>query len=98
MLFIGILIGLLLGYGLSKASGSSDYRKLLTNLFVAGKIRKLASEKNISLAKEYKVFKSFAKRNKASQLSLDNQIEEELKNELLGDDIDLEEKEVKIKK
>lgn len=83
-MILGLIIGIVIGYLIfAKATGSDKYRKLLTNLFVAGRIRQLASDKDISISKEYKAFKSFYRKIKIDKQSLDNQIEEELQHDLL---------------
>lgn len=81
---LGLIIGLIIGYFVfGRSSGSKKYRNLLTNLFVAGRIRQLAKEKGISISKEYKSFKTFYRKVKIDNQSLDNQIEEEIQHDLI---------------
>lgn len=83
---LGLIIGIVIGYVIfGRSSGSKKYRTLLTNLFVAGRIRQLAKEKGISIAKEYKAFKTFYRRVKVDNQSLDTQIEEEIQHNLIKD-------------
>lgn len=60
---------------------SQNYRKLLTDLYVAAKTRFLAKEEGLDLDLEYELLKKWDKKQKIkdSELDLDGVIEEELK-------------------
>jgi esterase/lipase len=70
---------------------TQDYRKELTDMYVAGRIRQLAEKDKINLDVEYEAFKKWRKLRKRERLDIDQFIEEELKEKL-------EEQEVKEKK
>jgi len=57
---------------------SRKYRKLLVDLYVAGKVRKMATKESIDLAKEFKDFRSVIKKWKMESQPLDDTIEQEL--------------------
>jgi len=58
---------------------SREYRKYLTNLFVAAKIRKLAEKENLILEDEEKTYVKYAKiSNKKYLKELDDRIEQDL--------------------
>ena len=71
--FMLIVLGLL--FGLSK---SRRYRKLITDLYVAGKIKQISKKEGIDLAQEMKDFRSVVKKWRMETQPLDNTIEEEL--------------------
>lgn len=56
-----------------------SYRRDLTNLYVAGRIRQIAKKDNINIPEEYELFKQFVKKSKMEDWDLDQTIEEELK-------------------
>ena len=85
IVFAGILF-IILGNRRTKR-----YRKDLTNLYVAGRIRQIAEKDNINISDEYEVFKKYLKKNRMEDWDLDVSIEEELKDKI-G-----EKKEVKVK-
>lgn len=61
---------------------TNDYRKDLTNLYVAGMIRKYADKDNVDLDEEQKTFLSWKKRAIIYEKQLDNVIELELKEKI----------------
>ena len=61
---------------------SQDYRKLLTDMYVAGKIKKLAKKEDINLAEEEKNFNLWCKKKRLNYLDLDRTIEEEMKEKI----------------
>lgn len=75
ILIIFILCVILKGGGLSKSKG---YRKTLTDLYVAAKIRKLSKEDGLDIVEEYESFKSWVKKKSIETQSLDDTIEEDL--------------------
>ena len=89
-IFGSVLVAILLSLG--SAGKTKRYRKDLTNLYVAGRIRQIAEKDNINISDEYEVFKKYLKKNKMEDWDLDVSIEEELK-----DKIGEEKKEVKVK-
>lgn len=60
---------------------SQNYRKLVTDMYVAAKARFLAKEDNLDLDKEEETFKAWLKKTKVKEnvYDLDKTIEEELK-------------------
>ena len=75
-----LLIFVLINAILSKRK-TYKYRKALTDMYVAAKIRKLAQEDNLDLASEYESFKKWEKKRKLENenYQLDDVVEEELK-------------------
>ena len=62
-----------------KKSKSKEYRELVTDLYVIGTIRNLATKDGIDLIKELKDFRKAEKLMNMKDKDLDRQIEEELK-------------------
>ena len=58
------------------------YRKDLCNLYVAGRIRQIATENKVDLGKEYKVYKDWEKKRNMEYKAMDDVIEEELKDKI----------------
>ncbi len=58
------------------------YRKTLSNLFVAGKVKQLAEKHDINLVEEYDSFQNFLKESRLKSQDLDDSIEEELQSSL----------------
>ena len=88
---MGLLLGLVLGLALATmlfivyhgfGRRTKDYRKDLTNLYVAGKIRQIADNNDINISEEYEMFKKYVKKRKMEDWDLDVTIEEELKEEI----------------
>lgn len=79
-IFIGIGFLLVILYLINNHRGRSlNYRKLLTNLYIATKIRKVAEKEGLDLKEEFKEYKKlFSKENK----DIDNVIEEKLSTEI----------------
>ena len=63
---------------------TQDYRKSLSDLYVAAKIRFLAKQDNLSIEDEYKNYKKWTKKKKLEEnnYDLDDTIEEGLKEKL----------------
>ena len=80
MCFILMIITILIN--LFSPRKSQEYRKLLTDMYVAGKIQKLAKEEDINLADEEKNFHLWNKKKRLEYLDLDRAIEEELRGKL----------------
>ena len=86
-MFVGFILGMIIFImilGFSSRTRTRRYRRDLTNLYVAGKIRQIATKDNINIAEEYEVFKKYLKKNRMEDWDLDVSIEEELK-EKIGD-------------
>lgn len=82
-IFLGLLMGILIGYYLiGNRRGSRGYRKTLADLFVAGRIRQISKDKDVDLSQELKDYKSYYKKGRISSLDLDDSIEEELQFDL----------------
>ena len=65
---------------------TKQYRRALTDLYVAGRIRQIATKDNINLSDEYEMYKQFSKKHKMEDWDLDNTIEEELKEKVIEDE------------
>lgn len=76
--FIWLFIMFLI-FGKSK---SKRYRQLLTDLYVAGKIRQMAESNKIDLAQELKDFRSVVKKWRMEKRDLDESIELDIQEEL----------------
>ena len=61
---------------------SQKYRKLLADLYVAGKIKKIAKEDGIDLVEEEANFKRWCKKQDLRYLDLDDTIEAKLKDKI----------------
>jgi len=83
-----ILFGLLLLIGLFVflPRRTKDYRKDLTNLYVAGRIRQIAEKDGINLSDEYETYKQFIKKRKMEDWDLDLVIEDELKEKIMEEE------------
>ena len=79
LLFIGLFIIGAAVVSLLWPRKSQEYRKLLTDMFVAGKIKLLAKADDINLADEEKNFNRWLKKQRLEYVDLDRVIEEELK-------------------
>jgi len=66
-------------------SKTKKYRREITDMYVAGRIRQLAKKDSIDLEEEYKVFKQYYKKHRIETQALDNTIEETLQNEIIDD-------------
>ena len=88
---MGMILGLALAgllfiifYGHSRKT--KEYRKDITNLYVAGRIRQIADKDGINISDEYEVYKQFIKKRKMEDWDLDVTIEEELKDKIMEED------------
>ena len=73
---------------------TQDYRKELTDMYVAGRIRQLAEQNKVDLDIEYEAFKKWRKLRRRERQDIDEAIESELKEKL---EEKLEEKKIKEK-
>lgn len=80
--FIFIIIVALVWYIYAMPRRTKGYREDLSNLYVAGRIRQIATEDKIDLNNEYDVYKTWVRKTKLENKSLDYSIEEELKEKL----------------
>ena len=76
-LFLGVIL-LMIVASYFRITKSTRYRKLLTDLYVAGKIKQLATKDKIDLAQEMKDFRTTIKKWKMDSQPLDDTIELEL--------------------
>jgi len=90
MLIITAIIYLLLWGKYSRRT--TQYRKTLTDLYVAGRIRQVATKDSINLSDEYEMYKQFSKKHRMEDWDLDSTIEEELKEKIM------EEEKIEMKK
>jgi len=64
---------------------TKEYREDLTNLYVAGKIKKIAKTEDIDLDNELKSFRKFEKTMNTSYKELDDVLENEMKEKIRED-------------
>lgn len=81
MIIGGVVFLLLVGClcSLFSRSKSKHYRELITDLYVAGTVKKFAKEDGLNLDDEYKEFKKWDRKSKLSEKDLDGAIESNLK-------------------
>ena len=79
---------------LIEGSKSNQYRKLMTNVYIVGKIKKYADEEKLDLSKELKEYFKIRRINKSYVQSLDKTIEVEIQQKIQEDREKLEEKKV----
>ncbi len=92
-IFLGcLLVVILVLCAIFTPRKSKQYRKILADMFVAGRIKQLAEEKGIDIPEEFESYKRFRKKQQLHLKDLDEAIEEELKEEV-GDVEDLDFKE-----
>lgn len=82
--FFVIIILLIVGF--VQPTKSKRYRRVLADLYVAGKIKKFAIEDGITLADEELDFHKWDKKQRLTDTSLDNVVESEL-NERISDSV-----------
>jgi len=82
LLIILLLVVVLVVYSLTRPSRSRIYRWELTNLYVAAKVKQFAKKDNIDLTDEYEAFKKWCKKRLMEDKSLDDTIEQELKDKI----------------
>lgn len=78
LIFIGFILSIFEG----RSPKTSKYRAVVTDMYVAGTIRKLAKEDNVDLDLEYKNFKKWDRKDKHLGRDLDNAVESELKDKI----------------
>lgn len=76
-----VLVFLILSHVFSKRK-SKEYRQLLADMYVSGKIKKIAKEDEIDLVLEEESFRRWLKKQRLEELELDVAIEEQLKEQL----------------
>jgi hypothetical protein len=81
----------LYSYALSERK-SYEYRKLMTDMYVVGTVKKLAGEDGINLEDEFKEFKKWDKKQKNKDKDLDATIESSIQDKVT------EKKEIAIEK
>lgn len=69
-------------------SPSEEYRNLLSDMYVVGRVKQIAEEDKIDLSSELKKFRSITEKNKANLRSIDEVIEMELKEKIQEDGTD----------
>lgn len=81
---VGLLVLMLvLLYLLGKIfTKSKEYRKLMADMFVVGKIKQIATEEKINLLEELKEFAKFMKNKAIDFEALDDTIERELQEKI----------------
>jgi len=78
-IIFGAALAMLVFFLIGSNRRTKDYRKDITNLYVAGRIRQIASKDGINISDEYEAYKQFVKKRKMEDWDLDVTIEEELK-------------------
>ena len=89
LLFILFFVIILVLIAIYSPSRSKRYRKMMTDLFVAGRIKQLAKEKEIDIAEEYESFKKWLKKERIVNEELDTTIERDLQEKLSEDNKEL---------
>jgi len=84
VLFMGFLLGLLIAAVTSGSHHKSKvYRKYLTNLLVAGKIKQIAERDKVDMAEVELDFLKFLKQSKRDRMEeLDSMIEQDINTEI----------------
>lgn len=84
ILLLGIILGCLIlgGIIIARIRRTKNYRNVLTDLFVAGKLKQLAEKHKIDLDKEFIDFIKWEKKHKKYEYSIDAVIEAEIKEQL----------------
>lgn len=81
-LLLVLIFAALFFYWQCNPTKTRKYRRALADLFVAGRIKQLAKDKDIELDKEFEDFKAYLSNNEMYNQSLDNAIESDLQEEL----------------
>ena len=76
--FVGFFVVVAILVNVLAPTKSKVYRRILADLYVAGKIKKFADEDEIDLAKEEINFHRWSKRERLRDFSLDNVVEADL--------------------
>jgi biopolymer transport protein ExbB/TolQ len=80
---LAVIFAIILGViTIIKGSRSYRYRRELTNLYVAGKIRNIAKDDKVDLVVEYESFKKWLEKQRLEGKGLDHTAEEELKEKI----------------
>lgn len=66
-------------------SKTKRYRREITDMYVAGKIRQFAKNDSIDLEEEYKIFRLYYKKQRAEEKPLDDTIEMEMQDKVIED-------------
>ncbi len=82
---VTLLIIVIIIRDLFKTRTSKKYRQYLTDMYVAGKIRKFAKTDDVSLEDESKNMLSWIKKGFVRDMPLDDVVEEELKERIRED-------------
>ena len=94
--FAMILILIAVFHSIFRMRRSQEYRKLLSDLYVAGKITKIAKEDGIDLVEEEVNFKRWCKKQDLKYLDLDRTIEAKLKDKIEEEKVkDIKKSEIK---
>ena len=87
LLGAGILIVIVLfGIQFLQKMRTKLYRKDISNLYVAGKIRQIADKNGISIAEEYDAYKRWIRKGRIEDQNFDDTIEEDLQEQVYGDE------------
>lgn len=89
--FLTIIVVVIVLYCLFSPRRTKEYRRCLTDLYVAGRIRQVADKDKINLSDEYETYKQFVKKKRMEDWELDVTVEEELKEELTKKKKDMKE-------
>jgi hypothetical protein len=80
------LILLFLVFVVFEKRKSKTYREVLADMYVASRIKQLAEEDKLDLVAEFESFKNWAKKRRLEEMSLDNAVEEDLKERVVDKD------------
>lgn len=82
---VALVVGFLLFLHVTTERKSKIYRRVLADLFVAGRIRQIAKSKDIDLGQEFEDWKSFSKKASINRESFDEFVESDLRDEIFED-------------
>ena len=98
LLIVGF-VGTIMSW-VAKSCKSKDYRTLISDMFIAGKVRQIAEEEKVDLDAEFKRFRRWEKKSSVKELNLDSVIALNLKDKITENaenELDKLEKEEKVK-
>ena len=80
LLIVGF-VGTIMSW-IAKSAKSKDYRTLISDMFIAGKVRLIAEEEKVDIDAEFKRFRRWEKKASVKELSLDSVIALNLKDKI----------------
>lgn len=83
--FLGLIILLAFLKVLVQPRKSVEYRRLLTDMYVSGKVKQIASKEGVNLIDEMKEFTRFIKKTGLNEKAFDNTLEDELQEKMIDE-------------